>query len=231
MALPLSPTLAELRGEIQARTGFGNQGPPSTLGRSTLDSMLQRAQEQVWDELKIQQQHSVETIGFLTGQTLYDWPDAVAPEWVTRIVVSYGGVWNRLHKGIEHTHDTFTTTGASFPQRWDFQANQLELWPEPEQDYTGRIEYYPRLGAFELDDARCTVPARLLFNLALYQAKLHYRQPDAEAYAGAYERMKRRINIGQNLGRRFITPTSRRPRHRDDSTSDYGQPMPRPVME
>lgn len=232
MALPLAPTLNDLRGELQARLGFGNQGPPSTLGRANLHSIIGRAQEQVWDELQWAQRHTAENIDFVTGQTLYDWPDAVAPEWLTRISVLYASVWQRMHRGIEHVHDTFTATSPSFPQRYDFKGSQLEIWPDPDQDYTGRIEYYPRLGDLTLDDDRATVPGRLLFALALYQAKLHYRQPDAEAYAGAYERMKRRIQIGQARGQRYITPTRRRPRHVDDSTADYqGEPRARPVMD
>ena len=230
MALPLNPTLADLRGYLQSRCGFGNQGPPSLLERSNYDGILEQSQEQIWDELQLQQKHDTVDLAFVTGQTLYDWPDDVAPEWLTRIQVFYASVWQTLYRGIESHHDTFVTTGASYPQRFDFKADQLEIWPEPESDYTGRIEFYPRLGRLTQDADRATVPPRLLRALSLYYAKAHYRQPDAEAHLAAYERMKRRIMLGQNTGRRFVRTTRGR-RTRVDSTTDHDPYCPRPIME
>jgi len=230
MALPLSPTLADMRAFLQARCGFGNQGEASLIERANFDSILELAQEQIWDEIQWQQKHTVVNVAFAAGQVLYDWPDDVAPEWLTRVAVLYGGTWQRLSRGIEYTHDTFTTTGPSFPSRYDFKSDQLEIWPEPDQDYTGRLEHFPRLGRLQQDDDRASVPSRLLRSLALYQAKAHYRQPDAELHLSGYERMKRRFNVGQNTGRRFVTPTRRRPRHRDDADGDTGPVTPRPQM-
>lgn len=49
-----------------------------------------------------------------------------------------------------------------------------------------------------------TVPDDLIFRLALYKAKLHYRQPDAEASLNAFNQLLVKQQAGDITGRRYV---------------------------
>lgn len=221
MALALKRTVAEMRAEILRRCGYASQGSPSTLQRALVRDWLQEAQEIVTYEFRdFGELKSVADFTTVTGQTLYDWPDGVDP--MRRIVVSvlYSNVWMPVLLGIERDDDSHVEDAASFPQRYDLGA-QLELWPEPDGAYTVRIEHYQTAGRLEQDDDRAAVPDRLVTLLALYKAKLHYRQPDAAEAKQSYDALLSRMKAGNAVGRRFI----RAPRR---VGSNEPPPLPRP---
>lgn len=204
MGIPLKGTLTDLRSELRARCGFVNQGPATLLDVQLYDSFLTRAQQQVWHALRYEERRLTTDFSTAVGQTVYDIPDNVAITHLTQFRVLYETVWIKLLPGIEYTHDTYTADAEQFPIRYDFTNGQIELWPEPDAIYTVRIEHYPRPARFTQNSDRVSMDEDLVFHLALYNAKLHYRQPDAEASIGAFNAILADIKAAQHTDRRYV---------------------------
>lgn len=223
MSLPLERTLSDLRSEIQAGLGFANQGAPSLLQRTLLNSFLRRAQVEIYwlfnDEEARQQTHTITTA---IGQTLYDWPDNFVPSKRWEVEVLVDTIWFPVFLGIEREHDSIVDS-QRYPQRWDYNGGQFEVWPEPDDEYTVRFEDYGQLAAFSQDGHRASVDSELLFELALYMGKAHYRQPDAEVALNTFNTMLGAKRGHQHRGRRYIRGRSRSSAKYEDP---YGRTIP-----
>lgn len=213
MATPVYKTRGELRAELQARLGYGNQGPASRLSSEILASFLTDAHALAYWQYKLRETFTHTDLETAVGQTLYDWPDQVDPKRRCRLSVHYGGIWVPLTPEIGPAHDSFTETAAAHPQRYDVRA-QIEIWPTPDAVYPLRIEHYLRETPFSDDRDRCLLPDRVVFNLALYLAKNHYRHPDAQAPLGVAEQIIAGMRAGEKgEDERYIrTPGRRRSR-------------------
>lgn len=182
-------TLGELRSQIQQRLGFGASGAVAGATAATVDSFLSNAQVQLylavdWKKL---QHYADKTVG--VGQTLIDYPTLAAgapadanPDRILKIAVSVNGLWVDLVEGIETQHYSYVDR-QYYPQRFERYA-QIELWPQADKTYTVRIWYIRELARFTQDNDRATIDDDLIFLHAMANAKAHYRQPDAETYAG-----------------------------------------------
>lgn len=204
MALQQKDTLATLRSNILARCGFGNQGAPTTLQKTVLNSMIQGAQEETyWDFRDFGEMKTKTDFTTVAGQLVYDWPDTVDPNHRVMLSVFYSNTWIPLKLGIDAVHDTYVENGASFPQRYDL-GQQIEIWPQPEDAYTVRIEHFELPDRLTQDEDRTSLPDYLVFLKALYKAKLHYRQPDAAESEQAYVRILSRMRSGNHQNKRYI---------------------------
>lgn len=222
MALPVERTLGDLRGELQARLGFGNQGAPSLLNRTLLNSFLRDAQVEVYWKLQRQRTRQADTpLALASGQTVYDWPTGTNPDQNIYISVLVGTVHFPVVYGITLAMRSGGTISA-YPRRWDHLGGQIEVWPSPDAVYTATLRDVGTLGAFTADADRCTVPSDLVFRLALYSAKLHYRQPDAEGALGAFNSLLGEYRGSEHVGRRYF----RRPRQPVAPAEPYGAVPP-----
>lgn len=226
MGIPAGETLQELRAELRARVSFVNQGSGSLLSETLMNSFLTNAQLEVWYDLKIWQRRTTIDIVTAISQVLYDWPDSVDPTKTRHVSVLNDQIWEGLKRGIDNRHDTFVTTGTQISRRWDMKGSQLEIWPEPDAIYTLRIDHYPRLATFVEDTDRLSMPKALVFNLALYKAKLHFKQEDAAEALGAHDKVMFAIRSGQNEGLELRRDTRINRRRRQRSGIE---PLPPPV--
>ena len=80
---------------------------------------------------------------------------------------------------------------------------QLEIWPEPDQDYRGLYEYWADEAPFTEDTHRCSIPDRMVFMLSLANAKAHYRQEDAQSVAQQVDNMLATIRSRQFGNKRY----------------------------
>jgi len=180
MALPVKKTLGTLRAELLGRLGFAAQGAAAGNMVTAVDSYLQRSQEFLYwmydfNELKKKYDWTLNA-----GQTLYDWPDDMDPRQATILRVKQNSQWFPLSEGIDYFNDA-TEDSRTYPSKYD-RAAQLEVYPEPDQTYILRCDYYERLGRFTQDNDKCTIDDGLLFNYALAKAKAHYKHADAQSY-------------------------------------------------
>jgi len=202
MALPGKPTLGELRAELLSRLGFAAQGAAAGTLITTVDSYLKRGQEYLYWKYDFNELRRIHDYTVNPGQVLYDWQDDMEPRRLISVQVLFNGVWEPLSEGIEWQHDTYVDS-RYHPQRYD-RRDQLEIWPEPDSDYTLRVEYFQRLARFEQDGDRCTIDDALLFNYALGKAKRHYNQPDAQDYFDEVADLLRRLKSGEHGHKRYV---------------------------
>ncbi len=189
-------TLGELMTELRARTGFISQGSASKNNDALVKSFLQEAHDFVYMQLEPPSQRRKTALQLQAGSFLYDWndderdepiePDRVLSMWLrvtdTQRTQLRQGI-TELQRADEGRRDE--------PQRYDNLDGQIELWPVPDQAYQLTIEYTADCGRFDRTSDRSSVNDRLVFLYALATAKAHYRQPDAQASAAAFEAMLR----------------------------------------
>ncbi len=202
MALPDEPTLGALRAELRARLGF-SATVATAVQTAILNSFLKRAQiELYWVMNQEDQRTQGATFNTVAGTSLYEWPAAVNPEKRWSIEILIDSLWLVLFPGIDREHDSVPDGGP--PERWDYRERKIELWPVPDEIYTIRFEDFGRLGAFDADNDKATLKSEIFWPLALYEAKAHYRQPDAQEYLRQHTAIKNGFLKGQQRGRRYI---------------------------
>lgn len=98
----------------------------------------------------------------------------------------------------------------------DCTSAQLEVWPPPDKAYALRIRGYQEAQVFgapdsagNYNDAQSTqCDARLVFLMALANAKAHYGKPDAQVAANELTSLLGRMRAGRHGNTRYIpTPT------------------------
>lgn len=202
-------TLGELMTELRARLGFVAQGSASKSNDATIKSFLQEAHEYVFGDLEPPAMRKKATIKLEAGSFLYDWHNDVEDEPIDpgRVI----SVWVRtsdtirtpLTQGITE-HDRSLDDIREEPQKYDHLNGQIEVWPIPDQPYDLLVEYIADKPRFDRANDRPGVPDRLVFLYALANAKAHYRHPDAQAAATAFQNMLGREKFRQKENKRFF---------------------------
>jgi len=217
MALPAKATLGTLRAELLSRLGFASQGASAGNMVSAADSFLRRAQEFLYWHYNFNELKKVYDWTVNAGQTLYDWPDDMEPRQASSLRVLVSEQWRPLEEGVEYFHDSYVDS-RDYPKRYDRKA-QLEIYPQPDQQYTLRCDYYSRLGAFTQENDKCTIDELLVFAYALAKAKAHYKMPDAQSYVDDVSSMLRKLNMKAHGDKRYFIGGNNRP-----------EEMPRPKV-
>lgn len=192
-------TIEDLRTELAARLGFGGQVGAAAVNAAILNSFLQTAQDQIWQEVEFH--HLVKAVTKTVGydQTVIAYPNDCDPERILAVTVLDGEDWIPLHRGIEETDYTYSDD-RDRPVRWE-AYDKLEVWPQPDGEYQVKIRYQRTLDPFLNDGDRATIDDRLIFLHALASAKAHYRQPDADTYANQFSAMLLKVK-SQARGKR-----------------------------
>ena len=183
-AAPPNRTLEDMRTELTARCGFQAAGAAAGVIRVNMNSFLQNAQRVLyslheWARLR---RYVDEDLG--VGQYQIDYPEDSDPDRILGISIEdpNGPVATPfLARGILPAAYTYRTNRRR-PARWE-PFEQIEFDAECDKIYTCRIFYMKALARFTENGDRCDVPDNLVFLFALADAKAHYRQPDAPAYA------------------------------------------------
>lgn len=202
-------TLGELMTELRARLGFVTQGSASKNNDTVIKSFLQEAHDYVFGELEPPAMRKKTVIKLAAGSFLYDWNNDEEDEPIDpgRVI----SVWVRtsdtirtpLTQGITE-HDRSLDTIRQEPSKYDHLNGQMELWPIPDQPYDLLVEYIADKPRFDRANDRPGVPDRLVFLYALANAKAHYRHPDAQAAATAFQNMLNKEKFRQKENKRFF---------------------------
>jgi len=202
MALPVKPTLGELRAELLTRLGFAAQGAAAGNIVPAADSFLRRAQEFLYWHYDFNELDKEYDWTLNSGQTKYDWPDDMDPRQATIFRVKENEEWFALKEGIEYYHDTYLNA-YTYPVRYD-RKEQLEIYPVPDKQYTLRCDYYVRLGRFTQDNDRVTIDDYLVLTYALAKAKAHYKHADAKSYVDDVSAMLRKLKGKAHGDKRYF---------------------------
>lgn len=206
-------TLGELMTELRARLGFVAQGSASKSNDATIKSFLQEAHEYVFGDLEPPAMRKKATIKLEAGSFLYDWhndveDEPISPGRVLSVWVKVGDqIRERLSQGITELDRSFSSLTGQ-PTKYDHLNGQIELHPVPDAAYDLILEYTADRGRFDRASDRTSVPDRLVFLYALANAKAHYRHPDAQAAATAFQNMLGREKFRQKENRRYFMDTS-----------------------
>lgn len=227
---PNHRTLGDLRTSLMRRLGFSAQvdTPPPGM-TELLNDFLVEAQELLYRRYDA-----------LRTERFYSWPilkdtrfyDVAANAETTAATnpctktldarnVSWAGWsqdgmnWRPLVCGIPP--ELYNNTGdgslepSGYPRRYEIRQC-IEIWPNPDQSglYTLRVKGHFGLEPFAADTDQTTIDDRVVFLLALSNAKAHYGQPDAQNYIAEMESLLVNMVAGSHNTRRYV-PSPRRP--------------------
>lgn len=146
-------------------------------------------------------------------------PKMLDPRKVSWVGVERDGRWYPLQGGIPPELYSLILTN-NWPQRYEIRS-AIEVWPAPGDTLsTLRVKGDFGLEAFAADTDKTTIDDRLVFLLALANAKAHYGRPDAGNYVSQLETMMQNLVAGSHQTRRYIPG-------RDDRLDPvYVQPQP-----
>jgi hypothetical protein len=203
--------------ELRARLGFVQSGPASRANDVIMRSFLQEAHDYIYEALSPPGERNKAVVKLKAGQRLYDWnndqlKEPIEPGRVIDVWLIYSDtIRNKMTQGI--TEYDLALTPSQWPQKWDHLFGQIEVWPTPDQDYDMVIEYITGKPRFTQDADRPGVPDRLVLLYAISAAKAHYRHPDAQASAGAFQKMLASELFKQKQNKRFFAsaPETRQP--------------------
>ncbi len=202
-------TLGELLTELRVRLGFVAQGSAAKNNEATLKSYLQEAHDFVFAELDPPAMRKKSIITTQADSYLYDWHDDAAgedidPAAVISVWVKVSGtIREPLTYGITESDRSFESLRQQ-PQKYGTLNGQLEVWPVPERAYDLIVEHTAVKSRFSQAGDRPSVPDRLVFLYALANAKAHYRHPDAQAPAQAFQTMLNKEKSRQKEGQRYF---------------------------
>jgi hypothetical protein len=167
------------------------------------------------------------TTGGVTDATEPTWPGAIDGTVVDGTVTftaraAATATWGRINRGINALE--FSVANRGLPTNYEL-GEYLELWPVPDKTYVVWLRGHLGLKRFTEDTDECTIDARLIFLMALANAKAHYGQPDASGYMKQLEIRLGRLCASGHVGRRYIPDPAPYGSRWSDDLGRY--PMPR----
>jgi hypothetical protein len=178
--------------------------PPEATDLVT--QVLQDAQQQVYRQYKMMRHERWWSWDTVAGERFYDVPKdgtdfldfgKISGVWLE----DASGNWLPMRQKIDPLE--FSSPDQSMPYAYELRE-YLEVWPEPDGVYTIWLKGNLGLRAFADDADVTTVDPQAVFLKALAMAKGHYRQPDANAIMGEFERYIGNLNAESYTGARFI---------------------------
>jgi hypothetical protein len=209
-------TLATLRADLMARLGFAAQASNPPPGMVTLlNSFLIEAQEILYRRYDVLRTERFYSWHLQQGVRLYDLPNndetctrRLDPRKVAWCGVARDDTWYPLVCSIPP--ELYSGSPTGWPQRYEIRQC-IEVWPTP-ADSIGSLVIKGHFGLdpFAADTDTTTIDDRLVFLLALANAKAHYERPDANNYVAQLETMMLNYVAGSHNTRRYIPSPSRR---------------------
>ena len=202
-------SLGELITELRARLGFVTQGGASNSNETIMKSFLQEAHEYVFEQLQPPAIKVRTVLDVVKGSYLYDWVDdanngaRIDPGQVLGLSIVENGehVYPLRQRNVSEPRADHE---EGRPSSYSTLNGQIELYPVPDADYRLRIEYLSAKNRFEQQGDRPSVPDRLVFLLALANAKAHYRHPDSQAAGAMFESMLSSYRAKQHENKRYF---------------------------
>lgn len=207
-------TLVNVRTKMLIRLGYPNQSANPPPGMATLiDQFLRDAQDEIYRQL---QRAALRTERFfrwtmVPGQRYYGLTendnccDAVLdPYKITWVgFEDLNAAWYRLDEGIPPEYYTRANINFGWPTRFEIRSC-IEIFPAPQAAYTLWIKGDFGLAPLVADSDHFTIDDKMVFLLALGNAKAHYGQKDAQLVLSQAGNYTRAIVAGSHGTRRYV---------------------------
>lgn len=189
-------TLEALRDKFRARLGMASQ---ILLAQDNLNSFLEDGQSQLWEQFDwphLIQLGVITTNASAPDPYRYDYPSNCDPRRILaqQVAVLDNTVYTAMQEGIDWGHRS-QSGQTGMPRRFE-RFSSLEVWPRPDKAYSITFKYVRNLGRFSQDRDLCDIDPGLILLHALFNAKSHYRQPDAQVYANQLQARLAQIKAG-----------------------------------
>ena len=187
MALPLPPTLSEVRQSVAVRLNFGTAAIQSAEQVALLDEWIRRAAREIeleaaWLHLKVE-----ERVDLIADQTVYDIPDGFdlgALDEVGIVAVNDDGdesFYPLANELRDYERTEYGQAEASLPLRMEVIDQQITILPKPD------VERYPylyvrgrkRVSPPRHHSDRIPLDAEALIQWTTAIGKAHLQHPDA----------------------------------------------------
>jgi hypothetical protein len=133
--------LLSLIAQLRAETGRSQEVAVGIDEVENLKVVLQRVQEQLYDDYEWPHLRVQKTVSLAAGQRYYDLPSGLNFDRIEDIKLKYNGVYQDLERGIDFDDYTSYDSNATTPdrsnpaQKWDIRetgsSEQIEIWPIP----------------------------------------------------------------------------------------------------
>lgn len=212
-------TLKNIRDRVMIRLGYAAQvdNPPPGM-EVLLNSFIQGAQETIHSKYPGRRLSRLFSWLMTAGERYYGIADndqqdpynsfpctkLLDPqhiEWVG--FYDLNNTWTPLVHGIRPELYTRANITPGWPAFYEVRQC-IEVFPAPQAAYTLVVKGSFGLLPFAEDTDVCTVDSEIIFNLALSDAKAHYRQPDADRYAARAAAMLGDQVAGDHQTARYI---------------------------
>lgn len=203
-------TLGQLKNKMMHLLGWGATAanPPPGVAQM-LTYWLQDAQAMLYRRFTQLRTERFFSWPLVQGVRMYDLPDnqevctkKLDPRKLTWVGIERDGVWVPLISSIPPELYSYNTTG--YPVRYEIRQC-IEVWPTPDATLGNLIiKGHFGLEPFAADGDKTTIDSLPVFQVALANAKAHYRQPDANNYIQQMEALIRDLTAGLHGTRRYI---------------------------
>lgn len=206
-------TLAQLRTNVAERLGFASQSGNLPTGMlELLNNFLRSANTVLYKREGVPRNKRIFTWTLIDGTRFYGLNaneetgtgvgkplNQYKVDWVG---VQRDDVWTQLVHGI--APELYGRTDKGMPTRYQIRQS-IELYPVPDST----VQYLRIVGDFGIqpfsaDGDYPSVDDELVFLMALYLAKRHYRQDDAQDQLQIMEATLRQIVAGTHQTKRYI---------------------------
>ncbi|MBI2240295.1 MAG: hypothetical protein HYU59_05765 [Magnetospirillum gryphiswaldense] len=167
-------TLISLLDDLRAECRLSLNPAHNAQVRDGQVKHLRRTQAWLWEDFDWPHILVERQVPLQAGQRLYDPPEGMVIDRITRMEVRYGGRWVPLNPGIgaqEYAQWDSELGQRAWPvQRWRiYEDEQIEVWPIPDQNAeadtlegTVKVSGIRSLNPLVADDDRCDLDARLI---------------------------------------------------------------------
>lgn len=203
-------TLGELKNKMMHLLGWGATAanPPPGVAQM-LTYFLQDAQAMLYRRYTQLRTERFFSWPLQAGVRMYDLPEnqevcikKLDPRMLTWVGIERDGVWVPLISSIPPELYSYNTTG--YPVRYEIRQC-IEVWPTPDATLGNLIiKGHFGLEPFSLDAHKTTIDSLPVFQVALANAKAHYRQPDANNYIQQMEALIRDLTAGLHGTRTYV---------------------------
>lgn len=198
MALPLQPTLSEIRAATLTRCGIASSGNIPRNISDIIDEKIRSAQIQIYELYPWLANYVSRTTDLIADTKDYDVPDDTDPGHIDFISVRRisDGKLYPLEPGIRPGEtNLFVNSSASLPTRYAFIDQMIHIEPVPDVTLYDVLvlQYFQVPGQFVEDTERAVVDGEALKTFAEILVKEHFGGQDTD---------KLRADLGRYLERK-----------------------------
>jgi hypothetical protein len=212
MAMPIRPTLGELRESLLRRVGLAAGGTAPANVLPIIDERIRQAERMLHTRIDFTHLWERMDVPLTAGVNEYDWPDNVEVgdlRWIS--AVNQDGYEARLNPGMRpiERNSAYPTpqtdqTNWSQPLIYTIQNQVIRIGPTPDETWVRMVyEYYLAPGPMVDPEERCAIDPEALLMQAEILTKQHFGMPGIEPVVGMLDEYLKDLQAKQGDGDGF----------------------------